>query len=205
MAELVEFRSNEGKLLGVVSTATHACFRVYKISDVFNGLGIPIAYAIHVDERIKLGRYLYATWPRLVDYFQRMRQPTGLIIDFMNRREPEHYPEQVKIEFQETPFVRYLKTLDDMTLCLVLRNLDLFVLNTTLFQMAVGRPIYKEIDKFEFKDVAGLTASHAAYLLRPVLQRLEQMKVDRQQKPIDVEFKDGKLVIELAINGICPK
>jgi len=74
-----------------------------------------------------------------------------------------------------------------------------------LFQMAVGRPIYKEIDKFEFKDVAGLTASHAAYLLRPVLQRLEQMKVDRQQKPIDVEFKDGKLVIELAINGICPK
>lgn len=205
MAELVEFRSNEGKLLGIVSTATHACFRVYKISDVFNCLGIPIAYAIHVDERIKLGKYLYATWPRLVDYFQRMRQPTGLIIDFMNRREPEHYPEQVKIEFQETPFVRYLKTLDDMTLCLVLRNLDLFVLNTTLFQMAVGRPIYKEIDKFEFKDVAGLTASHAAYLLRPVLQRLEQMKVERQQKPIDVEFKDGKLVIELAINGICPK
>lgn len=203
--DCIEFKDNDGKTLGFVQVATHACFRVYKIADVFTCLGIPIAYAFRVDERIKLGKYLYATWPRIVDYFQRMHNPSGLVIDFMNRREPEHYPMQVKIEFQETPFVKFLQTLDDETLVHVLRNLDLYVINTNLFRMTVGKPIYKAMENFTFSDIAGLTSAQAAYLLRPVLQRMEQNKKQEEKKPLDVQVKDGRLVIELAINGLTVK
>ena len=205
MDNCIIFKDNEGKELGPVRIAKHACFTVYRISDVFACLGIPIAYSSHVEDKIKLGKFVYAEWSRLVDYFQRMRQPSGIIIDFMNRREPEYFPEKVKIEFQETPLVRYLQSLPDATLLLVLRNLDLYVLNTTLFRIAVGNDVYRALDKFTFSEVANLPASHVAHILRPVLKRMEDEQKQKQGQPIGVEVKDGKLVIQLEINGVATK
>ena len=202
MDNCIVFKDNEGKELGFVRIAKHACFTVYRISDVFSCLGIPIAYSSHVENKIKLGKFVYTEWSNLVDYFQRMRQPSGLIIDFMNRREPEHFPEQVKIEFQDTPLVRYLQTLPELTLITVLRNLDLYVLNSTLFRMAVGNDVYKALEKFTFSEVANLPASHVAHLLRPALKHLDEVKEEKQKQPIGVEVKDGKLVIQLEINGV---
>lgn len=202
MDNCIMFKDNEGKDLGPVHVAKHACFKVYKIADVFSCLGIPVAYSTHVQDKIKLGKYLYADWSKFVDYFQRMRQPSGLIIDFMNRREPEHFPEQVKIEFQDTPLVRYLQTLPELTLINVLRNLDLYVINSTLFRMAVGNDVYRALEKFTFSEVANLPASHVAHLLRPALKHLDEVEKEKQKQPIGVEVKDGKLVIQLEINGV---
>lgn len=205
MDNCIVFKDNEGKELGFVHVAKHACFKVYKIADVFTCLGIPVAYSTHVQDKIKLGKFLYAEWPKFVDYFQRMRQPSGLIIDFMNRAEPEHFPAIVKIQFQETPLVRYLQTLPELMLVNVLRNLDLYVLNSTLFRIAVGNDVYRALEKFTFSEVANLPASHVAHLLRPVLKHLDEVKEEKQKQPIGVEVKDGKLVIQLEINGVATK
>lgn len=198
--------SNDGKNLGTVRYASANNLTVYNISDVFRSLNINRTYATRVEKKYKLKRYLYADWHSIVTFIKNMRSQSFLTVEICERLDPRIAPVALNIQFAETPIVKFLRTLDHEQLVAVVDNLDCLVTKPQILRAIVSDTVYRNLRKFDFQSLLELPACHIAELVRPARARLEEKKKIKEKpeppKPLAVDVKDGKLVIELTIAGI---
>ena len=198
--------SNDGKKLGMVRYASANNLTVYNISDIFGALNINRTYATRIQKKYKLARYLYADWQSIVCFIKNMRSQSFLTIEICERLDPRIAPVDLDIQFAESPIIKFLKTLDDNQLVAVVDNLDRLVTKPQILRAIVSDTVYRNLRKFDFESLLNLPACHIAELVRPARARLEEQKKIKEKpeppKPLAVDVKDGKLVIELTIAGI---
>lgn len=205
MSEFTMF-SNDGKNLGTVRYASANNLTVYNISDVLRSLNINPTYVTRVEKKYKLGRYLYADWQSIVRFIRNMRSQSFLTVEICERLDPRIAPVALNIQFAETPIVKFLKTLDDQQLVDVVDNLDRLVTRPQILRTIVSDFVSCNLRKFDFQSLLALPACHIAELVRPARARLEEKRKIKEKpeppKPLAVDVKDGKLVVELTIAGI---
>lgn len=208
MGEFTMF-SNDGKKLGTVRYASANNRTVYNISDVLRCLNINRTYATRVEKKYKLGKYLYADWQSIVSLIRNMRFQSLLTVEICQRLHPQVVPSALNIQFSKTPTVRFLETLDDQQLVVIVDNLDRLVTEPQIFRTIVSDSVYRNLRnlrKFDLQSLLALPACHIAELVRSARVRLQEQKETKEKsqpgKPFAVDVKDGRSVVESIIIGI---